>query len=172
LADNGYDGPAADTWSCGVILYVLMAGFLPFDEPTMSALFRKIGKADFSYPTWFDADVRDLLDRILVVDPNKRYKLIDIMNHRWTKLGKVFFFCSFVLLSLSTNQSKRCSIIQCFFLFFCSFVSLYQSNIFIYTCQILTYIKTYSWNTLFFFSFFLSFFHLTKHIKYARIRTS
>ena len=86
LADNGYDGQSADVWSMGVILYVFLAGFLPFDEPTMSALFRKIQKAEFSYPSWFDDDVKDLLNHILTIDPTKRYTLDQIKQHPWWKV--------------------------------------------------------------------------------------
>lgn len=85
LADKGYDGDMADTWSIGVILYVFLAGFLPFDEPTMSALFRKIQKAEFSYPNWFTDEVKDLLNHILIIDPKQRWTLDQIKQHSWFK---------------------------------------------------------------------------------------
>jgi len=83
LADRGYDGMAADTWSIGVILFVFLAGYLPFDEPTMSALFRKIQAADFEYPSWFSSEIKEVLNQILIPDPAKRLTLKQITALSW-----------------------------------------------------------------------------------------
>jgi len=43
INNKGYDGAKADLWSCGVILFVLMAGYLPFEDSNLMSLYKKVG---------------------------------------------------------------------------------------------------------------------------------
>ncbi|RZR75679.1 hypothetical protein BHM03_00000159 [Ensete ventricosum] len=83
ISRKGYDGAKADTWSCGIILFVLMAGYLPFHNSNLMEMYRKIGIADFKCPVWFSSDVRRLLVRILDPKPNSRISLAKIMETPW-----------------------------------------------------------------------------------------
>ncbi|XP_035549100.1 CBL-interacting serine/threonine-protein kinase 24-like [Juglans regia] len=83
LGNQGYDGAAADLWSCGVILYVLMAGYLPFDETHLPTLYKKISAAEFSCPFWFSPGVKSLIHKILDPNPETRIQIEGIKKVPW-----------------------------------------------------------------------------------------
>ncbi|KAJ0978408.1 hypothetical protein J5N97_013882 [Dioscorea zingiberensis] len=84
---RGYEGAKADIWSCGVILFVLLAGYLPFHDPNLMEMYRKIGKAEFKCPNWFPAEVRKLLSKILDPNPSTRITIARIMENPWFRKG-------------------------------------------------------------------------------------
>ncbi|CAL9110860.1 unnamed protein product [Musa textilis] len=87
LSRRGYDGAKADLWSCGVILFVLLAGFLPFQDASLMRMYRKVRKAEYQIPPWFSGEARRLVSRLLVVNPEKRISMPAIMQLPWFKKG-------------------------------------------------------------------------------------
>ncbi|CAK9857118.1 unnamed protein product [Sphagnum jensenii] len=83
IDDKGYHGASADIWSCGVILFVLMAGYLPFDEPNLMTLYKKIHRADFTCPAWVSPSARKLILKILDPNPRTRITAAQIYKNEW-----------------------------------------------------------------------------------------
>ena len=89
LSGNKYQAPQIDIWSCGITLYAMLCGFLPFDDDNNDILYNKICEGKFIIPNDISFEACDLIKRILNVDPLKRINIRQIKNHPWFNLFKV-----------------------------------------------------------------------------------
>ncbi|CAG9326816.1 unnamed protein product [Blepharisma stoltei] len=83
IAGKRYHGITVDIWSCGVILYAAICGYLPFEDENTSVLYKKIMSGDYKCPKWVSFEAQDLLKRILNTNPEDRYTIDMIRRHPW-----------------------------------------------------------------------------------------
>ncbi|XP_019463587.1 PREDICTED: CBL-interacting serine/threonine-protein kinase 1-like [Lupinus angustifolius] len=85
LANKGYDGATSDVWSCGVILYVILTGRLPFDDRNLAVLYQKIFKGDVKIPKWLSSGAQNMIKVILDPNPKTRITISEIKEDPWFK---------------------------------------------------------------------------------------
>lgn len=92
LQNRPYDGSQADVWSAGVVLFVMLTGYPPFNFPAdtrnvvpedqkLKHLFKAISSAQYKMPYSLSREAQDLLRRIFVPDPSKRITIEEVWEH-------------------------------------------------------------------------------------------
>ena len=91
VCGNQYNGLMIDIWSCGIIIFAMTCGYLPFEDTNNELLFKKIMKCKVDYPKFLSDNTLDIMKKILVVDPNKRITIEQIRKHPFYLRGKNIF---------------------------------------------------------------------------------
>src|ERR1700738_117591 len=81
VAGKTYHGAPSDIWSSGIILFALLTGHLPFDDENIRNLLLKVKAGHFTMPSQLSSEAKDLIWRMLDVDPKSRIQMHDIFQH-------------------------------------------------------------------------------------------
>ena len=83
IKEESYDGAKSDIWSSGIILYLMLCGKLPFYHEQNEIMYEKILSGKFEHPNYLSDNAKDILDKIIEVDPKKRLNFEEIKSHPW-----------------------------------------------------------------------------------------
>ncbi|KAJ4779998.1 CBL-interacting Serine/Threonine-kinase [Rhynchospora pubera] len=87
ISRHPYDAAKVDLWACGVILFILSSGYLPFNDVNLMLLYRKIYKAEYHFPKWISPNLQTLISRMLDSNPDTRITVDEIINDPWFRYG-------------------------------------------------------------------------------------
>lgn len=87
ISGRPYHGPEVDVWSLGVVLYVLFAKRLPFEDLNTISLYQKITTGDFTFPLSIPEGCQYLIINMLSPNPNSRYTMHQVLTHPWVNTG-------------------------------------------------------------------------------------
>ncbi|CAI6337131.1 unnamed protein product [Periconia digitata] len=82
IVGQGTYSEKIDLWSLGVLTYEFLCGEAPFED-TQTMTHRRIARGDYKVPSYVSAEAKDLIQRLLVLDPEKRISLVEIEQHPW-----------------------------------------------------------------------------------------
>ena len=88
IAGKRYHGLKTDIWSSGVVLYAMVCGFLPFEDPKTANLYKKILSADYMLPKFLSNECKDFISKVLNTKPEERYSISDMKTHPFWKKNR------------------------------------------------------------------------------------
>ena len=92
LLSRPYDGFASDIWSCGVVLYTMVCGYLPYeDDSNNKKLYHKMFSNKVQIPNRISEQCKDLINKMLVLNPKKRITLEEIKKHPFLSYGLIWY---------------------------------------------------------------------------------
>jgi serine/threonine protein kinase len=83
ISNQKYDGKLSDIWSLGVVLYTMASGALPWKETNQAQLVKQICEAEYTLPRHFSPSLKDLVSKLLKVEPSERLPIAEVAKHPW-----------------------------------------------------------------------------------------
>ena len=105
LKGRPYDGFKTDIWCCGIILFAMICGYLPFDGDNNKILFKNIIECKLNIPDFLDESTQELIKRILVAEPDDRITIDEIKKHKFYLRGKKL--CHFDYKTIEKNVLRK-----------------------------------------------------------------
>ena len=91
ILNQKYKGINVDIWSSGIVLYAMICGYLPFEDQVTERVYQKIRCGRFELPDHLSKECRDIITRLLTVNPNKRITIEEIKSHPFLKLASPIY---------------------------------------------------------------------------------
>ena len=107
VAGKKYNGFKIDIWSTGIILYAMLCGYLPFEDKDNDVLFEKILECKLVFPKYISKNAKDLMQKILVTNPDKRITIPEIKNHPFYLSGKYLFEQDFSIYQINKECNDK-----------------------------------------------------------------